>query len=311
MGKKKNRIGLGTYPFAGGRFAPISKEQIKRIVALFLDKGGYYIDTAPIYGFGEVETLLGEALRNYPREKYCIATKCGYVDVEGKTFKTVKKSAKFNDVIRECERSLKRLCINYIDIYFIHWPDANTPFDETINALTKLQGDGKIRHIGVSNVTPKQLQEYNTSGNVKFIQNKFSLLNRSISQELKTYMKNHAIQLVPYQIIDRGLLTDKIFQAPETILGGWVKRSLSPIAKRLGITLGQLAIAWALHQEYVGFVIVGLTNPEYIEINLNANPVRLDKSVMLEIDAAYQQLEITIRSKFGQSVEKFRRLATT
>ncbi len=307
MKKKVNRVGLGTYPFAGG-FSPISKENAQKIVMSFLDKGGYYIDTAPVYGFGAVELLLGEVLQNYPRETYSIATKCGYVDVEGKNFQTVQKSATFHDVVAECEKSLKRLRTDYIDIYFVHWPDPNTPPDETMDALTKLQQDGKIRQIGVSNVTPEQLQKYNTSGHVKFIQNKFSLLNRSISPELKTYMKDHAIQLVPYQVIDRGLLTDKIFQAPETILSGWVKRSLSPIAKRLELTIGQLAIAWALHQEYVGFVIVGLTNPGYVEINLNANTVGLDKNVLLEIDAAYDQLESAVLTTYGQSVMEFRQL---
>src|SRR3972149_2862748 len=95
---------------------------------------------------------LGEALRDYSREKYYIATKCGYVDVKGKTFHTVQKSGRYEDVIAECEKSLKRLRTDYIDLYFVHWPDPITPFDETMSALIKLQKDGKIKEIGISNV---------------------------------------------------------------------------------------------------------------------------------------------------------------
>lgn len=281
---KHNRVGLGTYPFANV-YSPLSKKGAKNVVRLFIDKGGYYIDTAPVYGFGEVETLLGEVLRDFPREKYYISTKCGYVDVEGKTFQTVQKSGKYEDVIDECEKSLKRLRTDYIDLYFVHWPDPNTPFDETMSALSKLQEDGKIKEIGVSNITLEELQEYNKRGGVKYIQNRFSLINRSISRELEEYMMDNSIKLVPYQIIDRGLLTEKV-QEKSTIIGDWVRTSLSPIAKRAGITLSQLSIAWALHQKFVGFVLVGVTNPQNVEINLHADSILLSDETMRQIDDA-------------------------
>lgn len=326
MNPKKNQVGLGTYPFAGV-FKPITKEEAKKIVISFVNNGGYYIDTAPIYGFGEVEVLLGEALHSYSREKFCIATKCGYVDVEEKTFKNVQKSAKYNDVIRECEKSLKRLNVDDIDIYFVHWPNPHTPFDETIRALTKLKKDGKIREIGVSNVTMEELREYNKSNAVKFVQNRFSLLNRSISRRFEEYMRDNFIKLVPYRVVDRGLLTSKVFAPVEnlrhgdvrpgksdlpgeklSVVGEWVRSSLSPIAKQLNITLGQLSIAWALQQKFVDFVIVGLTNPKYIEINLESASIILSDKVMNEIDAAYKILENTILSKYKVSVREFRGL---
>lgn len=322
----KNRVGLGTFPLADV-FSHISKDGAKDIVRQFIDKGGYYIDTAPMYGFGEVETLIGEALHTYPRESYYIATKCGYIDVEGKSFQTIQKSGKYDDVIRECERSLKRLNIDYIDLYFMHSPDPQTPIEETMRALIKLQTEGKIREIGTSNVNLFELKEYNQSGKISFIQNRFSLLNRSIEPELEEYMMEHAIKLVPYQVIDRGQLTGKVFEGIENLREGdlrtgrsdwlpekvdviadWVKLSLSPIAKRLGITLGQLSIAWALHQKYMGFVIVGNTNPAYTEINLKANDVKLDASTLLEIDNAYKSLETQVREKYGQSIREFRGL---
>jgi len=207
----KNRMGLGTFPLAGV-FNKISKEKAKEIVKLFLNNGGYYIDAAPLYGFGEVEKLLGEVLKDYPRDKYYVITKCGYIDVEGKTFQTVQKSGRYNDVIRECERSLQRLKLDYIDLYFVHSPDPNTPFEETMRALTDLQKKGKIKYIGVSNVTLAELKEYNRDSNVDFIQNRFSLINRSIDQKFQKYLLENKIGLIPYQVIDRGQLTGKVFE---------------------------------------------------------------------------------------------------
>lgn len=322
----KNRVGLGTFPLADV-FSHISKEDGIKLVRQFIDRGGYYIDTAPMYGFGEVENLLGEALSIYPREKYYIATKCGYIDVEGKTFQTIQKSGRYDDVIRECERSLKRLKLDYIDLYFMHSPDPNTPVEETIRAMTKLQEEGKIKEIGTSNVNLTELKEYNQSSKIRFIQNRFSLLNRSIDSKMEKYMMDNSIRLVPYQVIDRGQLTGKVFEGIEKLRDGdlrigrsdwlpekvdviaeWVKTSLSPIAKRLGITLGQLSVSWALYQKFMGFVIVGNTNPEYTDINLKANDIKLDSSTLKEIDEAYNKLELLVKEKYGQTLREFRGL---
>lgn len=321
----KNRIGLGTFPLASV-FSKISKDEAKSVVRQFISSGGYYIDTAPMYGFGEVESLLGEAIKGFSRDQYYILTKCGYIDVEDKTFQTIEKSGRYDDVIRECDRSLKRLGVDYIDLYFMHSPDPNTPIEETLRAMEKLQEVGKIREIGVSNVNVKELREYNKTGKIKFVQNRFSLINRSINGELKDYMLDNNIKLVPYQVIDRGQLTGSLIEGmdlkngdlrigrsdwlPEkyNIIADWSKESLKPIAKKLNITLGQLSMAWALHHAYMGFLIVGLTNKEYIPINLKADSIKLSSEVLAEIDDSYTQLEQKIQSEFGTSVREFRGL---
>lgn len=323
----KNRVGLGTFPLADV-FSHITRKDSVKIIQQFIDKGGYYIDTAPMYGFGEVEKIIGEALQEYNKKDYYIATKCMYIDVEGKTFQTLQKSGKYNDVLRECDRSLDRLKTDYIDLYFVHSPDPNTPIEETREALEKLQSDGKIKEIGVSNVNLDELKEYNKTGKVKYVQNRFSLINRSITGGLKDYMLTNNIKLVPYQVIDRGQLTGSVFEGigskfrkedlrigrsdwlPEKVdvIAEWVKSYLSPIAKRLGITLGQLSIAWALHQKFMGFVIVGNTHPEYTEINLKANDIKLDKETLEEIESAYKKLEGEVKTKFGQTLREFRGL---
>lgn len=321
-----NRVGLGTFPLASV-FSKISKDQAKDIVRNFIKQGGYYIDTAPMYGFGEVELLLGEVLKEFPRDNYYIITKCMYVDVEGKTFQTIQKSGKYDDVIRECDRSLQRMGLDFIDLYFVHSPDPNTPFSETMNALRELKKQGKIKHIGVSNVDLAELKEFNEQGDVEFIQNRFSLINRSINQELADYLIKHNIGLIPYQVIDRGQLTGKINEGidqlkegdlrigrsdwePEklNVIADGVKESITPIAKKLGMTIGQLSIAWALHQPYLSFVIVGVTNPTYIPINLKADALPLTPEVLAEIDHAYAELEEMIKSKYGQSIREFRGL---
>lgn len=321
----KNRVGLGTFPLASV-FSKIDKEKAKEIIKLFLDNGGYYIDTAPLYGFGEVENILAEALKDYPREKYYLITKCGYIDVEGKTFTTVKKSGKYDDVIRECNISLKRLNLEYIDLYFVHSPDPNTPFEETMKALIELQKQGKIKHIGVSNVNLAELKEYAKYGKVEFIQNRFSLINQSINPEFQQYLIKNKVGLIPYQVIDRGQLTGSLIEGMKlregdlrvgrtdwiedrkNLIAKWSEDNLLPIAKKLGITLGQLSVAWALHQKYLSFVIVGVTNPEYILINLKANDIKLDETILKEINNAYQKLEDEIKNKYSQTIREFRGL---
>lgn len=322
----KNRVGLGTFPLADV-FTHISKDEAKDIVRQFLDKGGYYIDTAPMYGFGDVEELLGEVLQEYNRDQFYIASKCGFTDFEGRSFKTMRKSGKYDDVIRECDRSLERMKLEYIDLYFEHNPDANTPVEETMHALLHLQKDGKIKEIGVSNVNNVELKEYCSFGKISYVQNRFSLLNQSIQGELRDFMLKQDIKLIPYQVIDRGQLTGKVFEdigklrdedlrknatdwAPDklNVIADWVKNSLSPIAKRLGITLEQLSIAWALHQPFMGFVIIGNTNPEYTEINLKANTIQLDQKILDEIEQVYKNLELDVQQNFHMSLREFRGL---
>jgi myo-inositol catabolism protein IolS len=324
--KVMNRVGFGTFPLAGV-FTPVDKPASIAIIQQFLELGGYYIDTAPMYGFGEVEKLLGEALSSNKREEYYLITKCGYIDVEGKTFGTLQKGATYEDVIRECENSLKRLKTDYIDLYFIHSPNKNTPFEETMRAMEELKKSGKIREIGVSNVNLAELKEYNKNGSVKFVQNKFSVINRSIDKELEAYMTENGIKLIPYHVLEIGLLTGSAFEGIENLREGdfrravkywdydriapiinWVKEELDPIAKEIDCTIGQLAIAWALAKPFVGSVIVGTTNQKYLSVNMKANDIVLSPEILTKIDSAYQKLEDNIKLQSGLSIREFRGL---
>lgn len=259
----RNRVGLGTYPLS---VSPnLSQGDAKNLIKQFLNMGGFYIDTAPLYGFGKAELILGEALKQISRDNFFIASKCGYINVEGKSFHTIKKGSTYDDVIRECDTSLHRLGLDYLDLYLTHVPDKKTPFDETMQALTKLQQEGKIKTIGVCNVDLDQLKQYNQEGKVTYVQNHFSLINQNLSDDFKNYLLENDIALTPYHVIE-------------------VREELSPIAKRLGISTVQLAISWALHQQYIGFVLVGITNPSYIQPDLQASTIKLSPDVLKDID---------------------------
>lgn len=318
----KNRVGLGTFPL-GGVFSVVPTNEAQKIVRMFLEEGGYYIDTAPMYSYGYVEQLLGNTLQHLKRESYCLITKCGFIGIENK--ETI-RSSKPDDVINECHKSLKRLKTDHIDIYLVHSPDPNTPFVDTIGAMEKLQKEGKVREIGVSNVSLDDLRQYNHSGKIKYIQNRFSLINQGINQEFSKYLTDHQISLIPYQAIERGQLTSKVFEnyklsesdlrssKPEweyeryAVIASWVKTVLFPIARKLHIPLSQLAISWCLHQSFVSWVQVGTSNQEHLILNLDSNDYKISPQTITDIDNSYRQLVNNIKEKYGKEIHEFRGL---
>jgi myo-inositol catabolism protein IolS len=324
--KHYNRVGLGTFPLASV-FNKITKKEAEQLVCEFIESGGYYIHTAPLYGFGEVETLLGKVLKRYNRKDYFISTMCGKKGIEYKAFDKVTNNSEYQNIIDNVNDSLNRLQIDRIDLCFIHSPDPFNPFDKAIDALTKLQSEGKINKLGVSNVNLSELKEYNKSGTISYIQNRYSLINRSIETKFQSYLNKNNIKLIPYQVIDRGQLTANVFEGINNMgtsdlrigrsdwgsnqlaeISNWVKEYLLPIAKTISVTLEQLSIAWTLTQPYVNFVIVGATNLQHIKANLKADSVKLSSSVMERIEQAYMTLESSILRKYGQSIREFRGL---
>lgn len=318
----KNRVGLGTFPLASV-FNPISVSGAEKIVKKFIDSGGYYIDTAPLYGNGEVEKLLGRVLKTVPKDKFYLGTKTvKHIDRNGKLF----KSGKYEDVISQINNSLSRLQIDYVDLLMIHSPDESVSIEETLKAMEKLQDDGKVKELAVSNVNIDELKEYNKTGKIKYVQNRFSLINRSLSSELETYLLDNKIKLIPYHLLEVGLLTGIAFEnfklregdlrrewsywngENQKVIFEWVRNSLSPIANKLGITIGQLNIAWALKQAFIDFVVIGTTKLEYLEINLKASGIELDKKTLQEIDEEYRVLVDEIKSKYGKTMREFRSL---
>lgn len=206
--KNHNRVGLGTFPLVGV-FNPISTHEAGNIVKKFIELGGYYIDTAPLYGNGEIEKLLGKILKTVPRDKFYLCTKTvKHVDRNGKLF----ESGKYKDVVEQINNSLVRLKLDYVDLLMVHSPDDNVPIEETLKALEKLQSGGKVKELAVSNVNLDELKEFNKSGKIKYVQNRFSLINRSLSSDFKDYLISNNINLIPYHLLEIGLLTGIAFE---------------------------------------------------------------------------------------------------
>lgn len=324
--KTKNnhsRIALGTFPLAGV-FNPITKEQAVTVVETFLSGGGYYIDTAPMYGYGSVERLLGEILQSKKRDDYVIISKCGkHID---ETKQTWVPRATYTDVIKQCEESLQRLNLDYLDLYFVHEPDRVTPYEETMRALVELQKQGKIREIGISNVTLAELKEFRKYADVKIIQNKFSFINRSIEPDYDQYLSKNNIQFIPYHILEIAQLTGTVLE--DKHLGNndfrntlpyfqeekvnavrtWVKQYIQPIARQQGCTIGQLMIAWTLAQRHIPYVLVGTTKPKYVSLNLKAQTINLAIETQTALENAYNHLSSFISSTFHTSMREFRGL---
>ena len=184
-----------------------------------IDGGITLIDTAPRYGFGHSEELVGQAIRGYDREKLVISTKCGlwWKDNEGtlqnsRDGHTVYRNLSKRTIKIEIEDSLRRIGTDYIDTYITHWqskPPFVTPISETMEALLELKQEGKIKAIGVSNVTPDHIKEYLKYGQVDLVQEKYSLLSRQVEEEILPLCRENHITLQAYSPMELGLLTGK------------------------------------------------------------------------------------------------------
>lgn len=318
--KLLNGIGLGTFPFASP-FTKVNESEASNIVTTYLNEGGKYIDTAPTYSFGEVEILLGKILKKFKRDNFFINSSCGFVR-QGNGYV---KSGRYKDVIQDCEESLLRLGLNEIDLYISHTPDTETgtPFSETISAMEDLKKQGKIKAIGVSNVSLEQLKEYNQSNSVEFVQNRFSLLNQNFDEDFTDYCIDNRIGIVAFQVIERGILTEKFINTnielsendlrnkkPEfrkvvrSVVQNWVNDDLLPISIRYDLPLSALAIKWALSNDYIALCQCGATNTKQVLNNLKSIQSS-NSDVIDEINASYEKLSDFLEKEYQQTVIEF------
>jgi aryl-alcohol dehydrogenase-like predicted oxidoreductase len=263
-----------------------------------------------------VEQQLGEILRVRPRTSFFINSSCGYVRKDD----AYEISGKATDVREDLEGSLERLGLQYIDSYISHIPDLNTPFSETVQALEAAKQQGLVRHIGVSNVTYEQLVEYRRHGSIEIVQNRFSLINRSISPDFLNFCLSEGIAIVAYQVIERGFLTGKSARelelppddlrsrkpefesTPRQLLHAWVGDRLRPIARALGSSVEAMAIAWALAQPGIAVTQSGATKPQQVKAIAEARTLRLSDSALRDIETAYEDLQERAKSAGYASV---------
>jgi len=313
---------IGTWALGGWLWGGTAHNDADGAIGRALDLGINAIDTAPAYGFGLSEELVGRSIKGR-RDSVVIATKCGLVwddrpgaadffettDNSGHPL-TIKRCLRKKSILAECDASLLRLGIDTIDLYQCHWPDPGTPIEETIDAMMTLKDSGKIREFGVSNFSVKQLSEMvEMNATPASNQPKYSLLSREIEKDVLPYCHDHGISCLAYSSMEMGLLTGKfandyVFPENDTRRNRpWFQpdklkdvnealKKIRPIAEKHSITLGQLAIAWVYHQPGITSAIVGCRNHQQGESNAAALNVRLTDDELTEIRSVFEYLKL-------------------
>lgn len=302
-GLELSAITYGAFAIGGTMWGGTEKSEAIKAIHASLDNGVTSIDTAPFYGFGISEEMIGEAIKGKDRSRIQLLTKFGLVwdgsnngkgefffDAEdnGKKIPVYKYAAKAN-VVKEVEESLQRLGTDYIDLLQIHWPDATTPISETMEALEQLIRQGKVRAAGVSNYSVAQLQEAQQSISIASNQVSYSMLNRTIEQDLVPYTMANNIGIIAYSPLERGLLTGKYFKdaalKSDDHRNGYFGQfdaakvkafleAITPIAAAKQATLSQLVLRWTTLQKGITVVLAGARNAQQaIE---NAAAMRID-----------------------------------
>ncbi|MDD5634320.1 MAG: aldo/keto reductase, partial [Candidatus Omnitrophica bacterium] len=197
-------VALGTWVFGGDSWGVADDTMSVKVAEKAIEKGINFIDTAPVYGSGRSEEIVGKAIQN-KRDKVFLATKCG-LEQKGSS---IRANLKKEFIRTEIENSLRRLKVEMIDLYQCHWPDPNTPVEETFGELNKLIKEGKIRYIGVSNFDKKVLEDACQQANIVSNQVQYSILERKIEKELVPFCKEKNISILSYGALGGGILTGK------------------------------------------------------------------------------------------------------
>ena len=222
---KISRVTLGTWAIGGWMWGGSNDQKAIDTVITALDKGVTTIDTAPVYGFGKSEELVGRAVKEYGhRNDIQIATKVGLQwNDEGE----VTRNSTRDRILKEIDDSLERLQVDYIDIYQIHWPDLNTEFEETASTIIELLEEGKIRAIGVSNFSPEQMEEFREIAPIHVCQPPYNLFERGIEKDVLPYCNDNNITLLTYGALCRGLLSGKM-EEQTTFNEGDMRKNADP-----------------------------------------------------------------------------------
>lgn len=303
-------VGLGTWAIGGGgwdyAWGPQDDAESIATIHRALDLGINWIDTAAVYGLGHSEEIVGKAIAGR-RDEVIIATKCGLVWDPGSTVPYGRLKAE--SIRREVEDSLRRLNIDVIDLYQIHWPNPDEDIEEAWGTVADLIREGKVRYGGVSNFSVEQLERIRPIHPVTSLQPPYSMLRREIEEEILPYCAKHNIGVIVYSPMHSGLLTGKFtrervaqlpdddwrktknpsFQEPQLSANLAFVDRLRPIAARYGRTVAQLAIAWVLRRPEVTAAIVGARRPAQIEETAPAADWVLPDEVIEEIEALLKE----------------------
>jgi len=308
---KPSRIALGTWAIGGWMWGGSDDAQSIRTIQSAVDRGITLIDTAPVYGFGHSEEIVGQALADGGRrEKVAIASKVGLDWKDGKPFRNASRSR----IMKEIDDSLRRLKTDVIDLYQVHWPDLRVPVEETASAMNDLLKAGKIRAIGVSNFSPAQMDKFRAVAPLATDQPPYNMFEREIERGVLSYAKRNKIVSLAYGALCRGLLAGKM--TPHTKFSGDDLRGSDPkfqpprfaqylkavaaldqfAQKNYGKRVVHLALRWILDQQGEGFALWGARKPEQLDPLDQVYGWRLDAGAMAAIDTI---LATTIEQPVG------------
>lgn len=318
---KVNPLAFGAWAIGGWMWGGAEEQSSLLAIKAWYDSGMTTFDTAPAYGFGRSEELIGKAMAGVARDKYQILTKYGLnwettegefyfdsIDNSGKPVKFYKYSAP-ERVIKECEASLKRLKTDYIDLLQIHWADPTTPIADTMGAVAKLQAQGKVRAAGVCNYSAAQVDEALKTVNIVSNQVPYSMINRGIEAEVVPQALKLGLSIIPYSPLQRGLLTGKIkpghvfgagdtrennrFYTTENITrANELLAKLKPIADGYGATLSQLVINWTTRQPAMDCVLVGARDEKQVKENVQALRFTISDGDLAALKKAIQEFKL-------------------
>ena len=316
-----SEITFGAWAAGGWMWGGTDRKDAIEAMRTSYEHGVTSFDTAPVYGQGESEEIVGEALKGIPRDKVQILTKYGMRwdlakgvhamgsrDNAGNKIDIYKYSGK-ESVIKECEDSLRRLGTDYIDLYQIHWPDSTTPVGETMEAVAKLIEQGKVRYAGVCNYNVALLKEAGNYIPVVSDQMPYSMVKRGIEQEVIPYCIENKKAILAYSSMERGLLTGKM--KPGYTFGKGDHRAavrffkdenlkrtaaflekIKPLADEKKATLGQLVIRWTLEQPGITIALVGARNAMQAAENAKASDITLTENELAFITTELNRLVI-------------------
>jgi len=312
-------ITFGAWAAGGWMWGGTERKDAIEAIQKSYDLGVTSIDTAPIYGQGDSEEIVGEAVKGYSRDKVQIITKFGMRwDLAKGDFAMKSKDNQGNDIdvykyagrdsiIKECEDSLRRLKTDYIDLYQIHWPDSTTTIQETFETVAELIKQGKVRHAGVCNYTAAQVAEASKYVNIVSDQVPYSMVKRDIEKELVPYTLENVKAILAYSPMERGLLSGKmqpghVFEPGDHRAGLYffkdenLKRTnafldkLRPMAAEKKASISQLVLRWTVEQPGITIALAGARNARQSVQNAQAMDIKLNKDEIGFINTALAEL---------------------
>ena len=298
-----SELAVGTWAIGGDNYGPVDREASIQAIRTMIDNGVNLVDTAPCYGNGYSEKVVGEALAGGYRDKVLISTKVGLVT----SANGYDRDSSFKNIMREVESSLYNLKTDHIDFYFVHWPDAHTPFAETMSALELLRKQGKIRFIGVSNFTKEMIEECEKYGKVDVQQPPSSMVDRTYV-DLMQWGAARGIDSMTYGSMGAGILSGKYRTTPDFPEGDTrltfydyfrepkfskvqeLLKVMDEVAEAHGKPVGQVALNWSTQKDYVGCALVGVRSDAHAIENCAAYDWSLTDDEIAKLDAKLDEL---------------------